>query len=137
MTKNNLERKGLCYLTNVRSQTFTERSLARNLDPRTEAENMEEFCLLVCSSQVIQFAFVQNPLPPTQGWPHSKWVGNSNINHPLRQCLPDLTTGQSYQLRLHLPRCLALHEIDKTQPAKLIYQNISLNIINTYDFYQC
>ena len=48
----------------------------RNLTAGTEAEAMEEFGLLPCSSWPAQSAFSYNPVPHAQGWHHPTPITN-------------------------------------------------------------
>jgi hypothetical protein len=45
----------------------------RNLESATEAEAMEESCLMSCSPGLAQFALLHNPGLPAQGWYHPQW----------------------------------------------------------------
>jgi hypothetical protein len=50
----------------------------RNLEAGADAEAMEGCCLLACSSWFSQSAFIQNPGPSAQGWPHPQWAGSTH-----------------------------------------------------------
>lgn len=58
-----------------------EGSEDRNLNASTKAEIMEESCLLVCSSGLVQSVFLQLPGPYAQGWHRPQEAGPSHINH--------------------------------------------------------
>jgi hypothetical protein len=47
----------------------------RNLEAETDAETMEECCLLACFTRACSACFLQNPGTPVQGWHHPKWAG--------------------------------------------------------------
>lgn len=45
----------------------------KNLETGTEAQATEERCLLSCSPQLVQSAFLNNPTPCAQGWSCPLW----------------------------------------------------------------
>lgn len=81
-------RKRLAYLIIYSPSPWEAREEAwgRNLEAETKAELMEEqrfvFMNLVAhSSWLIQFIFLYNPEPPSQGWHYSQYGRPSHINH--------------------------------------------------------
>lgn len=64
LTKNDLERKGFISSYGL---PIIHGSHSRNLESGTDTEAMEECCLLVCSPQLAQPAFLYYPRPPAQG----------------------------------------------------------------------
>lgn len=66
----------------------------RNLKARTEAETIEEYCLLPYSLWLTQPALLYNPGPPVQGYHCSQWSGISYINNSLRNGPEDFTPCQ-------------------------------------------
>lgn len=39
----------------------------------TGTESLEKFCLLTCTPELTQFAFLYSPRPPVLGWHHVQW----------------------------------------------------------------
>jgi len=76
------------------SLVITEGSWGRNMEAEADEEASEGCCLLHCSSWPAQPAFLQNPGPPAQGWPHPQWAGSS-LNHTLGKCRPGWLTAWS------------------------------------------
>lgn len=68
MSKSNLGEKG--FLSDYSLRSFVKGSQGRNLEARTEAETIEENCLLVCSAQLARFALLYNPGLPVMVVPH-------------------------------------------------------------------
>lgn len=62
----------------------------------TEAQTMEEHCLLALPKALFQLPFLSSPGPHVQGQYGPQWAGPSYINQQLRQCLTNMTTGHSY-----------------------------------------
>lgn len=80
------EKVSLSY--NVQSVTMGSqgRSLRQEPGGRTKAEPTEEHCFVVMSlvahsSWLIQFTFLYNPEPPSQGWYYSQYARPSHINY--------------------------------------------------------
>lgn len=99
---------------NLESWTWRQEPRGRKLEIGTEAETMEEFCLLACSSWLAQFPFciIWNHLPgvapPRVGW------GPFHINHQPREC----STGQS-DGGIKFPLPIRLSSCQNDKPAHL------------------
>lgn len=84
---------------------------SKNLESGTEAEDMEEHCLLAFSPQLAQPAPMDWILAPSvQGWHLLQYAYSIHINHQSSNCPIDLpmadTMDETLQLRISLPRCL-------------------------------
>ena len=97
MTKSNSGKKR--FISSYDSPSLREvgtRTQRRNLEAGTEAEAMEECCLLACSSCPVQFVFLCTPgqdhLP--RGDTCSQWAEAFHINHNWIRYPPGLPTGQ-------------------------------------------
>jgi hypothetical protein len=60
-------------------QSTMEESRGRNLEAGTEAETIEEHCLLACFSWLAQPALFHNSVPPAQRWHCPQCAGPSHV----------------------------------------------------------
>lgn len=63
-----LEEKGFISISSL--QSIIRGIQGRNLEPGTEAEATEEYCLLTCSLWPAKPASFSDPEQPAQGWHH-------------------------------------------------------------------
>lgn len=87
MTINNLERK--VYFS-------TEGCQSRESKTGSEADTLEDCCLLASSTWLTTPVFLPNSGPPVQGWCHQEWDGLICIRHLLRKYPTSLPAGNCY-----------------------------------------
>lgn len=110
LTKSYLEKKRFMSSHNAQVTIHPKGTSGDKLEAGTEAETMEECCLLVCFPRLAHLDFLYNSEPSTQGshQPHNDLFSSTPImnqeNTPQKTCLQVNLMEVILQFRLPLPR---------------------------------